>query len=58
MGGRSKAYMADLRCRPGVNPLNRPEKLMCVADIEETNFECKLATIKMHFGELGNLAFL
>ena len=58
MGERSKVYMTDLRCRPGVSLLNKLEKLMRTAGIGEINFERKLVAIKMHFGEPGNLAFL
>ena len=56
MGERSKVYMTDLRCRPGVSLLNKLEKLMRTAGIGEINFERKLVAIKMHFGEPGNLA--
>ena len=55
MGERSKVYMTDLRCRPGVSLLNKLEKLMRTAGIGEINFERKLVAIKMHFGEPGNL---
>ena len=58
MGERSKVYMTDLRCRPGVSLLNKLEKLMRTAGIGEINFEIKLVAITMHFGERGNLAFL
>lgn len=58
MGERSKVYMTDLRCRPGVSLLNKLEKLMRTAGIGEINFERKLVAIKMHFGEPGNLAYL
>ena len=58
MGERSKVYMTDLRCRPGVSLLIKLEKLMRTAGIGEINFERKLVAIKMHFGEPGNLAFL
>ena len=58
MGERSKVYMTDLRCRPGVSLLNKLEKLMRTAGIGEINSERKLVAIKMHFGELGNVSFL
>ena len=58
MGERSKVYMTDLRCRPGVSLLNKLEKLIRTAGIGEIDFERKLVAIKMHFGEPGNLAFL
>ena len=58
MGERSKVYMTDLRCGPGVSLLNKLEKLMRTAGIGEINFERKLVAIKMHFGELGNVSFL
>ena len=39
MGERSKVYMTDLRCGPGVSLLNKLEKLMRTAGIGEINFE-------------------
>jgi len=54
----AKVYFSDLRCRPGVNLLEKLEKLIRTAGIGEIDFAHKLTAIKMHFGEPGNLAFL
>ena len=54
----AKVYFSDLRCRPGINLLEKLEKLIRTAGIGEIDFAHKLTAIKMHFGEPGNLAFL
>ena len=54
----AKVYFSDLRCRPGINMLEKLEKLIRTAGIGEIDFAHKLTAIKMHFGEPGNLAFL
>ena len=58
MEKQAKVYMTNLRCKPGVNLLDKLEKLIRTAGIGEINFDRKLVAIKMHFGEPGNLAFL
>ena len=58
MEKQAKVYMINLRCKPGVNLLDKLEKLIRTAGIGEINFDRKLVAIKMHFGEPGNLAFL
>ncbi|MBP3917888.1 MAG: DUF362 domain-containing protein [Clostridia bacterium] len=54
----SKVYYSDLRARPGMNLLQKLEKLMYAAKIKDIDFQNKYTAIKMHFGEPGNLAFL
>ena len=58
MTEQAKVYFSDLRCRPGVNLLDKLKKLIRTAGIGEIDFDHKLVAIKMHFGEPGNLAFL
>ena len=58
MSEQAKVYFSDLRCRPGVNLLDKLKKLIRAAGIGEIDFARKLVAIKMHFGEPGNLAFL
>ena len=58
MSEQAKVYYSDLRCKPGVNLLQKLEKLIRTAGMEQISFERKLVAIKMHFGEPGNLAFL
>lgn len=55
---RSKVYFTNLRTKPGVNLLDKVEKLIKRAGIENIDFENKFAAIKIHFGEPGNLAYI
>lgn len=54
----SKVYFTDLRAKSGDNLLNKLQRLIKTAGIEEIDFQDKYVAIKMHFGEPGNLAFL
>ena len=55
---KSKVYFTDFRARPGYNLLQKLEKLMKKAGIENIDFKNKYVAIKIHFGEPGNLAYL
>ena len=55
---KSKVYFTDFRARPGYNLLQKLEKLMKKAGIENIDFQNKYVAIKIHFGEPGNLAYL
>jgi uncharacterized Fe-S center protein len=55
---KSKVYFTNLRTTPMMNLLQKLEKLVKKAGIEQINFEGKFTVIKIHFGEPGNLAFL
>ncbi len=54
----SKVYYTDFRARPGLNLLQKLEKLMVAAGIETIDMEKKFVAIKIHFGEPGNLSFI
>lgn len=54
----SKVYFTNLRAKPGVNLLQKLERLVKKAGIEDIDFKGKLTAIKIHFGEPGNLAYL
>lgn len=54
----SKVYFTNLRAKPGLNLLQKLEKLIKEAGIGEIDFKNKYVAIKIHFGEPGNLAFL
>ncbi len=54
----SKVYFTNLRAKPGVNLLQKLERLVKKAGIEDIDFNGKLTAIKIHFGEPGNLAYL
>ena len=54
----SKVFFTDMRCPLGTSLLDKMDKLMLAAGIEEINFQNAFVAIKLHFGEPGNLAFL
>lgn len=55
---KSKVYFTDFRARNGLNLLQKLERLMKKAGIENIDFHNKYVAIKIHFGEPGNLAYL
>ena len=54
----SKVFFTDMRCPIGTSLLDKMDKLMLRAGIEQINFQNAFVAIKLHFGEPGNLAFL
>ncbi|KLO21657.1 4Fe-4S ferredoxin [Marinitoga sp. 1197] len=54
----SKVYFTNLRTRPGMNLLDKLERLVKKAGIEKIDFKDKFVAIKIHFGEPGNLAYI
>lgn len=54
----SKVYFTDMRCKVGSSLLDKLDKLIMSAGIDQIDFKNKFAAIKIHFGEPGNLAFL
>ena len=55
---KSKVYFTDMRAHPGLNLLDKLEKMIKRAGIESIDFEGKFVAVKIHFGELGNLSYL
>ena len=55
---KSKVYFTDLRTKPGLNLLDKLERLVKKAGIENIDFKNKFVAIKIHFGEPGNLAYI
>lgn len=55
---KSKVYFTDMRTRPGYNMLDKLEKLVRKAGIQNIDFNNKFTAIKIHFGEPGNLAYI
>ena len=53
-----KVYFTDMRCKVGTSLLEKMDKLMLAAGIEQIDFNNAYVAIKIHFGEPGNLAFL
>lgn len=58
MGDKSKVYFTDFRTKLGVALTQKLQKLIRKAGIGQINMEGKFVAIKMHFGEMGNLAYL
>lgn len=54
----SKVYFTDFKATFDVNLIDKIKLLIKEAGIGQINFDRKFATIKIHFGEPGNLAFL
>lgn len=55
---KSKVYFTNLRATPNMNLLQKLERLVKKAGMEQIDFKGKFTAIKIHFGEPGNLAFL
>ncbi len=56
---KSKVYFTNFRTEfHGTSLLDKLQRLMKTAGFETIDFKDKFAAIKMHFGELGNLAYL
>ena len=58
MGEKANVYFTDFRTQIGVSLPEKLQKLIRRAGIGEIDMDGKFVAIKMHFGELGNLAFL
>ena len=54
----SKVYFTDFRADFHENLLQKLRRLCITAGIKSIDFNNKFVAIKIHFGELGNLAFL
>ena len=55
---KSTVYFTDFRCPVGTSQLDKLKKLCVTAGIKDIDMDGKFVAIKMHFGELGNMAFL
>ena len=55
---KSKVYFTNLRATANMNLLQKLERLVKNAGIEDIDFKEKFVAIKIHFGEPGNLAYL
>lgn len=53
---KAKVYFTDFRCPVGTSMLTKLQRLCKVAKMNSIDFEGKYTAVKMHFGELGNLA--
>ncbi len=55
---KSKVYFTDFRVQVGTSLAQKLRTLCIAAGIKKINMDGKFVAIKLHFGELGNLAFL
>lgn len=55
---KAKVYFTSFRATPDMTLLQKLRRLMEKAGMREMNLDGKFTAIKIHFGELGNLAFL
>ncbi|WP_312202020.1 DUF362 domain-containing protein [Anaerospora hongkongensis] len=55
---KSKVYFTNMRATGNMNLLQKLERLVKKAGIEQIDFKGKYTAIKIHFGEPGNLAYL
>ena len=55
---KAKVYFTDFRTRIGVSQGIKLQKLIKKAGIGDIDLDGKYVAIKMHFGELGNFAYL
>ena len=53
---KAKVYFTDFRAPVGTSLLVKLRRLCLAAGMGNIDFEGKFTAIKMHFGELGNLA--
>ena len=54
----SKVYFSDLHIRMGDSVLAKFQRLIVKAGIGQIDFKDKFVAVKVHFGEVGNMAFL
>ncbi len=54
----SKVYFTDFRTKLGVSLTEKLKRLVRKAGIDDIDMDGRFVAIKMHFGELGNLAYL
>lgn len=54
----SKVYFTNLRAKPNSNLLQKLERIVKRAGFEQIDFKDKFVALKIHFGELGNMAYI
>lgn len=54
----SQVYFTDFRVNVGLSRLEKLQRLLTKAGMDQIDFEGKFVAIKIHFGEPGNLAYL
>ena len=54
----STVYFTDFRCPVGTSLTEKLRRLCLAAGIRNIDMDGRFVAIKMHFGEMGNLAYL
>ena len=54
----SKVYFTDMHVGMGDSLLDKFDRLITKAGIDQIDFQDKFVAVKLHFGEFGNMAFL
>ena len=54
----SEVYFTDMHVRVGDSLLEKFERLIVSAGINNIDFKGKFTAVKLHLGEVGNMAFL
>lgn len=55
---KSKVYFTDMRASQTGNLLQKLERMVKKAGIEKIDFKDKFVALKIHFGEMGNVAYI
>lgn len=55
---KSEVYFSDMHVGMGDSILDKFRRLLVKAGIDRIDFEDKFVAVKLHFGEVGNMAFL
>ena len=55
---KAKVFFTDFRTTVGTSMTDKLKRLCLAAGFKDIDMEGKFVAIKMHFGELGNLAYL
>ena len=56
--GISKVFFTNFRCKPDEGPVDKLKRLIKSAGFGDVDMDGKFVAVKMHFGELGNMAYL
>ena len=54
----SEVYFSDMHVGMGDSILEKFRRLLIKAGIDRIDFQDKFVAVKLHFGEVGNMAFL
>lgn len=55
---KAKVFFTDFRTKLDVSQAEKLQKLCRRAGMDQIDFDGKFVAIKLHFGELGNFAYL